>query len=371
MYYFKYMSPSFVIVSTRSSLEYAKKVVSILPSVLTAHPNTMSYDYLDKISVSKFSDGEMEVLLHDSVRGKTVILFTTCARNEQNLSVEECKAELYNTIDVLKRAQAAKIIVFEPYMSCSRSDRTTRRNSVGLWVHLKILVSLGADHILSYQMHSDKSKTVLDPCLCAFDDIQAVSLLQKYLCDVISGSSADQNSCIRENWLFCAVDAGAEKLARKFSTAFDTQLVVCNKQRNPDVTNCIDSITILSAVSLQDKKLWIVDDMIDTGGSITALLKELSHQNCKEINLMIVHPVLSGRAVEKLASLHEKGCFNRLVVCDTISCTSLRQQLPFVEIIESASLSAKIIQTIITDGQMSAVIDSFSPQDYLSERTTL
>ncbi len=355
-----------MIVSTRSSLDYANKVVSILPSFLKPSLKDVDFNYLNNMSILKFSDGEMEVVLHESVRGKTVIVLTSCSRNDLRLSVEECKIELYHTIDVLKRSQASRIIVFEPYISCSRSDRTTRRNSVGLWVHLKILFSLGTDHILSYQMHSDKSKTVIDPCVCAFDDIQAISLLQKYLCDNIIKLKDRLDSYIKVNWLFCAVDAGSEKLARRFANAFGTQLVVCNKQRNLHEANCVDCVHILSAVSLEDKDVWIVDDMIDTGGSIVALLEELKYKKCKEINLMIVHPVFSGKAIERLVTYHENGCYNRLIVCDTVSCTEIKSRLPFIEIIDSAPLTAQIINTIITDGQMSAVIDSFSPIDYLS-----
>lgn len=361
------MSEQFIVLATRSAVSYAKKVVELLLKTNSTTNLPIIKESIFQLAVIKFSDGEMEVELLNSVRSKTVFLFTSCARNEANLSVEENKLELYNTLDVLKRSQAKKIIVIEPYMSCSRSDRSTRRNSVGLWVHAKILVSLGANQIISYQMHSDKSRTIMDPCLCAFDDIQATSLLQKYLCDLIIETKKTSPIDIQNDWLFCAVDAGAEKLARKFATAFNTQLVVCNKQRNCLKANCVESINILSAVTLSDKTLWIVDDMIDTGGSIATLLKELSTKKCKEINIMIVHPVLSGKAVQTLNQLHLEKKFNRLVVCDTVYSETIQKELPFIEIISSAQLTANIITTIIQDGQLSDLIDGFSPSRYLEK----
>jgi len=360
-----YMIQPFLILSTRSCQSYAKQVVE----AIHRHPERIlfpgNFDYTAELSVLSFADGEMEVTLHKSVRGLTVFLFTTAARNEAELSVEQCKIELYHTIDVLKRSQAKEIIIFEPYMSCSRSDRTTRRNSVGLWVHYKTMISLGADHLVTYQLHSDKSKTIIDPCLCSIDDVPAVSLLQKYLCDTTIKTLLELETNISDNWLFCSVDAGGEKLAKQFSTAFGTQLVIAHKQRSHIVANTVECINILSAVPLKNKILWIVDDMIDTGGSVYRLVQELATKETSEINILLVHPVLSEPAVERLRELKTRGWLGRLVFCDTISCERVKEQLPFLEIIESATLSAQIVLTISQDRQMADIIDRFSPEVYL------
>ncbi len=363
-----YMFQSFVILSTRSSLSYAKRVVAAIET----NPERMllpeTIDYTGELSVTRFADGEMEVALHSSVRGKTVFLLATAAKNEAGLTSEECKLELYHTIDVLQRSQAKEIIVFEPYISCSRSDRTTRRNSVGLWVHYKTMISLGADHLITYQLHSDKSKTIIDPCLCAVDDVPAVSLLQLYLCDTVIKTVSELKTNVRDNWLFCSVDAGGEKLAKRFSTAFGSQLVVAHKQRNYMQANSIECINILSAVPLGGKTVWIVDDMIDTAGSVYGLVKELFARSQTEINIMVVHPVLSPPAVERLLELKAKGMLGRLVVCDTVWCHDALKQLSFMEIISSAEKSAQIVLTISHDGQMAELIDGFSPLEYLEKK---
>jgi ribose-phosphate pyrophosphokinase len=323
-------------------------------------------DYTSELSVTAFADGEMEVTLHRSVRNRNVFLFANSSRNESGLSVETCKIELYHTIDALKRSQAREIIVFEPYISCSRSDRTTRRNSVGLWVHYKTLVSLGMNHLVTYQLHSDKSKTVFDPCLCSIDDVPAVSLLQRYLCDTTIRNLDTLESTVRDDWLFCSVDAGGEKLARRFAQAFGTQLVVAHKQRSYIKANTVESVSLLSAVPLEDKVVWIVDDMIDTAGSVLGLLQEMAGRSCREINVMIVHPVLSDPAVSRLAELKQKGFLGRLVVCDTISCSEITEKLPFIEIISSADLCARIVLTIALDRAMADIIDTFNPREYLA-----
>ncbi len=362
------MIRSFLILSTRSCKSYAEKVVE----ALNANPEHIlfpaGFDYTQELSVLSFADGEIEVTLHRSVRGKTVFLFSSSARNPENLSVEACKLELYHTIDVLKRSQAAEIIVFEPYISCSRSDRTTRRNSVGLWIHYKTLISLGVDHLITYQLHSDKSKTMFDPCICSIDDVQTLSLLQKYLCDTSIPSHRDLVETVRENWLFCSVDAGGEKLARKFAESFGTQLVIAHKQRSTTKANTVECINLLSAVPLEGKNMWIVDDMIDTGGSIYNLARELSGKAGNPVNIMIVHPVFSDPAIERLTELKKDGVLGRLVVCDTIDTRDLAPQIDFMEVIGSADLSAKITLGISQNRQMADLIDIFSPEDYLLSR---
>lgn len=359
------MIQPFLVLSTRACLPYAQKVVNELDK----HPERMLFpetiDYTNELSVMHFADGEMEVTLHKSVRGKLVFLFAACSRNEEGLSVEECSMELHHTIDVLQRSQAKKIIIFEPYVSASRSDRTTRRNSVGLWIHYKSITSLGANHLITYQLHSDKSKTIFDPCLCSIDDVPAISLVQKYLCEKIICTKERLNGEVRDDWLFCSVDAGGEKLAKRFAASFGTQLIIAHKQRSYLKANTIECINILSAVPLEGKKVWIIDDMIDTAGSVFGLVSELSGRNCSEINILIVHPVLSNPAVDRLLELKKSGKLNRLVVCDTISCTIPAERLSFMEVINSTPLSAQIIMTITQDMQMADIIDSFTPEKHL------
>lgn len=359
------MVQPFLILSTRSCVAYAKRVVK----AINRHPERILFpetiDYIEELTVMDFADGELEVTLNKSVRGKTVVLFSTAAKNARAIPSEECKIELYHAIDVLRRSQAKNIIVFEPYISCSRSDRTTRRNSVGLWVHYKTMISLGAGHLITYQLHSDKSKTIFDPCLCAVDDVPAVSLLQGYLCDSIIHTREALETTVRNDWLFCSVDAGGEKLAKSFSTAFGTQLVIAHKQRNYREANSIECINLLSAVPLEGKSIWIVDDMVDTGGSVYGLVREIVSRGVREINILAVHPVMSDPAPERLLELKEAGYLNRLVVCDTVDCVKARDRLPFMETISSADLSARVILTIAQERPMADIIDSFSPVEYL------
>jgi ribose-phosphate pyrophosphokinase len=318
------------------------------------------------LGTEHFADGEMEVVVGSSIRGRTIFLFHSSARNEAGIGVEEAKIELYHAVDSLKRSQAEKIIVFEPFVSCSRSDRTTRRSSVGLWVHIKTLASLGIRHIVTYQLHSDKSKSMLDPAVCVMDDIPALTLLEQYLCDVYIQSSENLENMVRSQWAFCSVDAGGEKLARVFANAFGAPLVVAHKQRDYSKANAIQSISILSAEPIEGKVLWIVDDMVDTAGSAENLIRALAPLKPRQINLIAVHALFSPPAPQRLAALHEEGLLNRIIVTDTVCCSQpLVQEIPGIEVVPSAELSARVIRTIVTNSSMNKLLRTFDAGIYL------
>jgi ribose-phosphate pyrophosphokinase len=290
----------FVIAATRSMRDYASRVVSHLVKFPSFSPLEESINGVDLLQTDRFADGEMEVAVNASIRGKDVILFTSCSRNEAGIGVEEAKIELYHAVDALKRSQAERIIVFEPFISCSRSDRTTRRSSVGLWVHIKILSSLGTSHLVTYQLHSDKSKSMVDPTICLVDDIPALTLLKRYLCDAYIQNVETLEQVVRPNWAFCSVDAGGEKIARGFANAFGAPLVVAHKQRDYSRSNTIESINILSAEPVEGKVLWIVDDMVDTAGSVESLIRALGPLKPAEVNIIAVHALFSDPAVKRL-----------------------------------------------------------------------
>ena len=359
----------FVITATRSMRGYASRVVEHLAKVHRFSDMAETIDGVELLSTDRFADGEMEVSIKKSVRGKDIVLFAGCCRNDKGIEVEVSKTELYHTVDALKRSQSKDIIVFEPYISCSRSDRATRRSSVGLWVHFKILASLGVNHIATFQLHSNKSKAMLDPTICTIDDIPALTLLQRYLCDVYIQNMETLETEVRSNWAFCSVDAGGEKLARDFANAFGAPLVVAHKQRDYSQSNTIESINILSAEPVGGKVLWIVDDMVDTGGSVESLIRALATLGPKEINIIAVHALFSPPAEKRLNRLSEEGLLNRIIVTDTVGTSSISDLIPRLAIVPSAELSARIIRYIMTNQPIGKLMLPFDAEKYFKKPT--
>ncbi|WP_455381794.1 ribose-phosphate diphosphokinase [Salinispira pacifica] len=361
------MRGELLVLSTRSMQEYASRVAYQLKTFPDFYAATNSSDFVGRLETVKFADGEMEVEVHTSLRGKDVFLFSGAGRNNRGLSVEENKLELYHSIDALRRAQAGRITLFEPYCSSSRSDRTTRRNSVGFWVHYKTLVSLGVDHIITYQLHSEKSKTVVDPTLCAIDDVPAYALLSEYITDNFIRSAEYLEGHVRKEWAFCSVDAGGEGAAKRLARSFGAKLMIAHKQRDYNTANTVESTNILSDTSIQGKEVWIIDDMIDTAGSVFALVKELRKRHVGKVNIAAVHAVFSEPALERLLLLHNDGLLENVLITDTVTCPDeVRTQMPFLQVVSSARLSAEIIMRLHEEKSLSPFFDEFDAVKYLS-----
>ena len=355
------------IFSTRCMRGYAEEVARKLRGY-SAFEHFLPQDAASEgLRVTTFADGEMEVDVRPSVRGADIYLFASAARNPEGIPVSECKLELYHAVDALRRAQAGRITVFEPYMSAGRSDRTTKRNSVGLWIHLKALIGLGVNHLITYNLHSDMSVSMVDPVSCAMDDIPALKLLKEHVSRAYVGSRAALLSEVKQRWVFCSVDAGGEVLAKKFASSFGTEMVVAHKQRDYSTANQVQSTRILSGTPLEGKTAWVVDDILDTGRSVYRLVQELAVRGVGKVNLAIVHPVFSPPALESLSELHRRGLLGTVVTTDTVRlCPADLNAHRFVEVVSSAGLSAEVVHRLHTDAPLSELFEPFRPEDYFS-----
>lgn len=361
------MRGDLMILSTRSTMEYAAEVAYNLETFPEMSSRNRLRDTVSRLRTVRFADGEMEVEVNTTLRGKDVFVFANAGRNDLGLSVEENKLELYHAIDALQRSQAGRITLFEPYCSSSRSDRTTRRNSVGFWIHYKTLVSLGVNHIITYQLHSEKSRSIVDPTVGAIEDVPANALMAEYLCDTFVRTRDRLDDYVRENWVFCSVDAGGEGLAKKYANAFGTDLVIAHKHRDYTKANTVESIDILSDSPIEGKEIWIVDDMIDTGGSVEALVRELNKRDVSKVHIVAIHPVLSDPATQRMRGLYQEGQLHSLIVTDTLPVSGeLHEALPFMHVVPSARLSADIVLRMHREESLSPFFENFDPRAYMS-----
>jgi ribose-phosphate pyrophosphokinase len=145
-------------------------------------------------------------------------------------------------------------------------------------------------------------------------------------------------------------------------------LVVAHKQRDYSKPNTVESINILSADTLENKSLWIVDDMIDTAGSVEILIRALSQLKPKDINVIAVHALFSQPAIQKLEALYKDGLLHRMIVTDTVSCSSYKAIIPCLEIVQSADLASGIIKTIINNESLGKLLQPFTAAEYLGSK---
>jgi ribose-phosphate pyrophosphokinase len=354
-----------LLVATRSLSSYCDEVAAALRRLAPG-----ADDLRGSLSVAAFADGEMEVELGTSVRGRDVFLFAGSARNLLGLPPAECKLETYHAVDALRRAQAGRISLFEPYCGPGRSDRLTRRNSVGLWMHLKTLVELGIDHYLTFELHSEKSRTFIDPVRCAVDDLPAHALLKAHLCDTVIGTAERLDADVRRRWVFCSVDAGGESLAKRFAASFGTRIVVAHKQRDYSSPDTVESINLLSSAPIDGTVVWIVDDMISTAGSVYPLVRELAACGPAEIGIAAVHPVFSPPSLERLEELCGRGLLKTILVTDTVPCTEeIRRRLPCLRVVPTIAYTAEVVHRLNAEQPLSSLLGPFDARGHFAARS--
>ena len=319
---------SLQILSTKSMESYAESVFKELCLFPEFYAKGYSNYKPHSVSVKTFADGEIEAVIDLTIREKDIFLFANSGRSNIEDDPARAKMQLYNAVDAIKRCDPRRIILFEPYCSPARSDRAMERSSVALWIHFKILASLGINHILTYQLHSNKSKSIVDPTICSIEDIPATLQLMEFIASNYVQTKQKLDEEVKNNWLFCSVDSSGESMARDFALAFHTDFINTYKQRNYTRVNTIESVNILSSTDLNEKEIWIVDDMIDTGGSVEAVLLALAKKKIKSVHIAAVHPVFSHPALERFQALYKKGLFEDIVVLDTIPRVDIERSLP-------------------------------------------
>jgi ribose-phosphate pyrophosphokinase len=258
---------------------------------------------LGKAVVSKFSDGEVMVEINENVRGKDVfVLQSTCSPTNDNLM------EIMLMVDALKRASAGRITAAIPYFGYARQDRRPRsaRVAISAKVVANMLEEAGVDRVLIMDLHADQIQGF-------FDNIYASPIL---LGDLVSKNYDDL--------LVVSPDVGGVVRARALAKRLGCDLAIIDKRRPK--ANVSEVMNIIGEV--EGRNCVIMDDMVDTAGTLTKAAEVLKARGAKKVLAYCTHPVLSGPAIERIAA----STLDELVVTDTIplsdiakACTKIRQ----------------------------------------------
>lgn len=249
---------------------------------------------LGKSDVTVFSDGEFQPAFTESVRGATVFIVQSTFPPVDNLF------ELLLMIDAARRASAYKVIAVMPYFGWARQDRKDRpRVSIGAKLVANLLAAAGCDRVMTVDLHADQIQGFFD---FPVDHIYASSLFLPYLRELKL-----------DNLSIAAPDMGGAKRANAYSRILECPLIVCHKSR--EKANVVGSMTAIGDV--EGKNIVIVDDMIDTAGTIAKAANMLMEKGALSVRAMATHAVLSGSAYENIANSE----LLEVVVSDTIPIT--------------------------------------------------
>ena len=278
---------------------------------------------LGGIQLQKFSDGEMAPYYTESVRGAHVFLIQSTLPPSDNLM------ELCLMIDAAKRASAYKAIAVIPYFGYARQDRKDKpRIAIGAKLIANILTAAGADRIMTCDLHAGQIQGFFD---IPVDHLDGSTIFVPYL-----------RRLNLDNLLFASPDVGGVKRTRTFAAHFNAEMVVIDKHRKK--ANEVAEMRIIGNV--EGKNVVLVDDLIDTGGTIAKAAKIIMDQGAKSVRAFCTHPVLSGKAYDNI----NNSMLDELVVTDTIP---LKQKSDKIRVLTVAELFAKAITSVTEDGSIS------------------
>lgn len=269
---------------------------------------------LGQIKLQKFSDGEFQPIFLESIRGDYVFLIQSTFAPTDNLM------ELLLMIDAAKRASANRIVAVIPYYGFARQDRKDRpRVAIGAKLVATLLESAGAHRVITMDLHAAQIQGFFD---IPVDHLDSSAIFIPYI----------ENLNLK-NLTFAAPDVGSTKRVREIASFFDAEMVICDKHRKR--ANEIASMVVIGDV--QDKDIILIDDIIDTGGTLTKAAALLKEKGARSVRALCTHPILSGSAYETI----ENSVLEELVVCDTIP---LRKESSKIRVISVADLMAIAIK---------------------------
>jgi ribose-phosphate pyrophosphokinase len=290
---------------------------------------------LGKAEVGRFSDGEIQVEIQENVRGKhVVVLQSTCAPANDNLM------ELMIMVDALKRASAGRITAVIPYFGYARQDRRPRSARVAISARLvanMLQQVAGVDRVLTMDLHADQIQGFFD---IPVDNIYASPIL---LSDLQSKKGPDL--------LVVSPDVGGVVRARALAKQLGCDLAIIDKRRPK--ANVSEVMHVIGEV--EGRHCVIMDDMIDTGGTLCKAAQVLKERGAKSVVAYCTHPVLSGGAAGRIA----QSDLDEVVVTDTIPLNDEAKKLNKIRVLSTAPLLAETLSRISTgDSVMSLFADS-------------
>lgn len=280
---------------------------------------------LGRSTVSMFSDGEIQINLEESIRGCDVyVVQSTCEPVNHHIM------ELLIMIDALKRASARSINVVMPYYGYARQDRKAQpREPITAKLVANLLETAGADRVTALDLHAPQIQGFFD---IPIDHLQGVPILSDYF-----------EAKNLEDIVVVSPDHGGVTRARRMADRLQAPLGIIDKRRpRPNVAEIMNIIG-----NIEGKTAILIDDIIDTAGTITLAANALMESGAKEVYACCTHPVLSGPAVERI----EKSAIKELVVTNTIQIPAEKK----IDKINQLSVAPLLGEAIIRTHEMQSV----------------
>jgi ribose-phosphate pyrophosphokinase len=298
-------------------VEPEAKIFACTESVYLAEKIAKEYGIpLGKVSMSRYSDGEYQPCYDESIRGLRVFIICGTFPGSDNIM------ELLLMIDAAKRASARHITAVMPYFGWARQDRKDKpRVPIGAKLIAKLLEAAGATRIMTMDLHADQIQGFFEKPV---DHLFASTIFLPYV-----------KSLALENLTIASPDMGGSKRAYAYSKYLNSDVVICYKQRK--VANIIETMELIGDV--QGKNVILVDDMIDTGGTLAKAADLMIQKGAISVRAICTHAILSGDAYEKI----ENSKLLELIITDSIP---LKKESAKIRVLGCAPLFAEVMYMV-------------------------
>lgn len=295
-------------------------IVSIFSGRATKYLADKIAEYYGKplgtCNVTVFSDGEFQPSFEENLRGRDVFLIQSTFPPTENLM------ELLMMVDAAKRASARRIIAVIPYFGFARQDRKDRpRISIAAKLVANLLQVAGVTRVITMDIHADQIQGFFD---IPVDNLYASKIFIPYI-----------KSLNLKDPIMASPDAGGTRRASSYAKMLDTVFCICHKQRSKP--NEIEKMILIGDV--QDRDVILLDDIIDTAGTITRAGQLLKDNGARSVRAFATHPIFSGQAMERI----DNSVFDEVVVTDTIP---LKNPSKKIHVLSTAELLAEVIKKV-------------------------
>lgn len=281
---------------------------------------------LGNVLLQRFSDGEFQPSIEETVRGKDVVIVQSTFPPTDNLF------ELLLLIDAAKRASAKRIVAVMPYFGFARQDRKDKpRVAIGAKLVANLLTAAGVDRVITMDLHADQIQGFFE---VPVDHLYASTIFVPYI-----------QSLNIPDLVIAAPDTGGTKRANSYAKVLGVDLAICYKQRK--VANKVESMTVIGDVA--GKNVVLIDDMCDTAGTLCKAAEMMLENGALSVRAVCTHPVLSGQAYERI---HDSK-LTELIVTDSIP---LQKDRPVdkIKVLSVAPLFGNVLHNLIENRSISS-----------------
>jgi ribose-phosphate pyrophosphokinase len=285
---------------------------------------------LGDTTVSTFSDGEIMVRLNENVRGSDAfVIQSTCTPVNDNIM------QLLLIIDALKRASAGRITAVIPYYGYARQDRKVQpRVPISAKMVADLITAVGTNRVLTVDLHAGQIQGFFN---IPVDNLYAAPVLVEYI----------KKKYVSDNLVIVSPDAGGVERARSFAKRLNCSIAIIDKRR--EKANECEVMNVIGDVL--DKDTLLLDDMVDTAGTLTQAAKALTEQGARRVSAACTHAVLSGAAIERI----NNSPMEELIVTNTIPLDSKMTLCRKLKVLSIASLLGDAIKMIHEESSISSL----------------